>query len=72
MASRHSLFVSIAVLAAGASVAVAQEAVKPLKVTAVEFTSTPAPAAALEMTQPYTRSEAIITLADGSLTPVVG
>lgn len=37
-----------------------------LKVVAVEFTATPAPANALEMALPYTRSEAIITLADGS------
>ncbi len=38
----------------------------PLKVKAVEFTATPAPASALEMTQPYTRSSAVVTLADGS------
>ncbi len=38
----------------------------PLKVKSVEFTATPAPSNVLEMTQPYTRSEALITLADGS------
>jgi secreted PhoX family phosphatase len=37
-----------------------------LKVKAVEFTATPAPANKLEMTQPYTRSQAVVTLADGS------
>lgn len=36
----------------------------PLKVKAVEFTATPAPANALEMTQPYTRSQAVVTLHD--------
>ncbi len=38
----------------------------PLRVKSVEFTATPAPANALEMTQPYTRSQAVVTLADGS------
>jgi uncharacterized protein len=38
----------------------------PLKVTSVEFTPTPAPANDLEMALPYTRSEAVVTLADGS------
>ncbi|MEJ2435585.1 MAG: hypothetical protein P8Y53_21465, partial [Pseudolabrys sp.] len=42
------------------------ETAAPLKVKAVEFTATPAPANALEMTQPYTRSQAVVTLADGS------
>ena len=32
----------------------------------VEFIATPAPSNVLEMTQPYTRSEAMVTLADGS------
>ena len=40
----------------------------PLKVTSVEFTPTPAPANDLEMALPYTRSEAVVTLADGSKT----
>jgi uncharacterized protein len=38
----------------------------PLKVTSVEFTPTPAPANDFEMALPYTRSEAVVTLADGS------
>jgi uncharacterized protein len=38
----------------------------PIEVTAVEFTSTPAPSNAMEMTTPYTRSQALVTLADGS------
>jgi len=38
----------------------------PIKVTAVEFTSTPAPSNVMEMTTPYTRSQAVVTLADGS------
>jgi uncharacterized protein len=37
-----------------------------LKVTSVEFTPTPAPANDFEMALPYTRSEAVVTLADGS------
>jgi hypothetical protein len=35
-------------------------------VKAVDFTATPAPSNMLEMTQPYTRSAAVVTLADGS------
>jgi hypothetical protein len=38
----------------------------PLKVTSVEFTPTPAPANEFEMVLPYTRSKAVVTLADGS------
>jgi len=38
----------------------------PLKVTSVEFTPTPAPTSDLERALPYTRSEAVVTLADGS------
>ena len=38
----------------------------PLTVKSVEFTATPAPSNAMEMAAPYTRSEAIVTLADGS------
>jgi secreted PhoX family phosphatase len=38
----------------------------PLKVKSVDFTATPAPTNTLEMTQPYTRSKAVVTLADGS------
>lgn len=37
----------------------------PLKVRQVEFTPTPAPSNAQEMTTPYTRSSAIVTLANG-------
>ncbi len=39
---------------------------RPLKVKSVQFTATLAPSNVLEMTQPYTRSEAVVTLADGS------
>ena len=39
----------------------------PIVVTSVEFTSTPAPSNALEMIAPHTRSQAIVTLADGSM-----
>jgi secreted PhoX family phosphatase len=38
----------------------------PLKVKSVEFTNTPAPADAMEMAAAYTRSEAVITLDDGT------
>ena len=38
----------------------------PLHVKSVTFTATSAPASVLEMTQPYTRSQAVVTLADGS------
>jgi secreted PhoX family phosphatase len=37
-----------------------------LQVSAVEFTETPAPSSDLEMTNPYTRSAAVVTLADGT------
>jgi hypothetical protein len=39
----------------------------PIAVASVEFTSTPAPSNALEMIAPHTRSQAIVTLADGSM-----
>jgi secreted PhoX family phosphatase len=48
-----------------ASVALAQ-APQPLKIKSIEFTETPAPANALEMAMPYTRSNAVVTLADGT------
>jgi uncharacterized protein len=35
-------------------------------VKSVQFTATPAPSNVMEMTQPYTRSQAVVTLADGS------
>ena len=38
----------------------------PLNVKSVEFTATQAPATVLEMTQPYTHSETVVTQADGS------
>ncbi|MDP2618854.1 MAG: DUF839 domain-containing protein, partial [Hyphomicrobiales bacterium] len=38
----------------------------PLEVTSVAFTSTPAPANTMEMATGYTRSQAIVTLADGT------
>ncbi|MCP5265414.1 MAG: DUF839 domain-containing protein [Burkholderiaceae bacterium] len=39
----------------------------PLEVRSVEFTSTPAPVTREEMAQPYTRSQAVVTLADGTV-----
>jgi secreted PhoX family phosphatase len=66
MTLRALLLASVA-LFAWAQVAPARaQTPAPLKVQSVEFTATPAPANALEMTQPYTRSEAVVTLADGS------
>ncbi|MFO1058510.1 MAG: DUF839 domain-containing protein [Dongiaceae bacterium] len=38
----------------------------PLRVKAVAFTATPAPASDMERVLPYTRSEAVVTLADGT------
>jgi hypothetical protein len=38
----------------------------PIKIASIEFTSTPAPSSMMEMAAPYTRSQAIVTLADGS------
>jgi len=38
----------------------------PLKVVSVEFTATPAPVTRQDMTTAYTRSEAIVTLTDGT------
>ena len=38
----------------------------PIQVTSVEFTATPAPTNAIEMSVPYTRSVAVLTLTDGS------
>ena len=38
----------------------------PLQIKHIRFTATPPPATAMEMTQPYTRSQAVVTLADGS------
>ena len=46
--------------------AFAQATPEPLKVKSVEFTATPAPSNAIEMASPFTRSEAVVTLADGS------
>ncbi|WP_448189981.1 PhoX family protein [Azospirillum sp. sgz301742] len=51
-------------VAAGAFAQVQDPA--PLKVTAVEFTPTPAPASEFEMISAYTASSAVVTLADGS------
>jgi uncharacterized protein len=51
---------------AGLTPALAGEPVEPLAVTAVEFTSTPAPVSEMEMASAYSRSEAIVTLADGT------
>ncbi len=49
-----------------ASAQAGNSAVGALQVKSVEFTATPAPANELEMTVPHTRSEAVITLADGT------
>jgi uncharacterized protein len=45
---------------------IAHAAPAPLKVKSVEFTTTPAPANGFELVNPYTRSSAIVTLADGT------
>lgn len=54
------------VAAAGAEQAAPEQPPAPLKVKLVEFTPTPAPANELEMASAYTRSSAVLTLADGS------
>jgi len=65
MTLRSLLFATTAIAAlALAPAASAGDA--PLKVKSVAFTSTPAPSNALEMATGYTRSEAIVTLADGT------
>jgi len=45
---------------------IAHAAPAPLKVKSVQFTATPAPANGFELVNPYTRSSAIVTLADGT------
>jgi len=69
-AMRLSLFsLPVVLLAFAACGEVTGEAAakdEPLKVTSVAFTPTPAPASVMEMTFPYTRSHAVVTLADGS------
>jgi len=56
----------VAMIACALATAAPAESPAPLHVKSVIFTATPAPANALEMTQPYTRSQAVVTLADGS------
>jgi secreted PhoX family phosphatase len=65
MTIRALLLSGVAACACAVMPALAQTPA-PLKVQSVEFTSTPAPSNTLEMTQPTTRSDAVVTLADGS------
>ncbi len=64
MTMLRALLLTTTALAAASS-AMAGDA--PLKVKSVEFTSTPAPVTRLEMSQAYTTSKAIVTLADGTV-----
>ena len=66
MTIRALLLGSAAAIVCSLSIPAQAQTTPPLTVKAVEFTATPAPANALEMTQPYTRSQAVVTLADGS------
>ncbi|MGO4572760.1 PhoX family protein [Microvirga sp. 2TAF3] len=67
MLRKHLLATTTAALSLVCALpALAQESPAPLKVKAVEFTSTPAPATEMEMATGYTRSEAIVTLEDGT------
>lgn len=63
--SRNALSAAVALaLAAPVSLLPAALAEPSAKVARVEFTSTPAPASATEMTQAYTRSSAVVTYTD--------
>ncbi len=66
MTMRAFLLGGVAMVGCALVMPVQAETPAPLKVKSVEFTPTPAPTNALEMTQPYTRSQAVVTLADGS------
>lgn len=66
MSLRTVLLMSVAIVSFSADASWSQHATPQLKVRSVEFTSTPAPSTTLEMTQPFTRSEAIVTFADGA------
>jgi len=66
MTMRAVLPGGVAMIACALAAPVPAESPAPLHVKSVTFTATPAPANALEMTQPYTRSWAVLTLADGS------
>ncbi|MEJ2626775.1 MAG: DUF839 domain-containing protein [Pseudolabrys sp.] len=66
MTLRACLLGSAALIGCALAIPAHAQTATPLKVKAVEFTATPAPADTLEMTQPYTRSQAVVTLADGS------
>lgn len=69
MTLRGLLSGSTAIIAVIASVAQAgTPEPAPVKATSVEFTPTPAPSSTLEMTAPYTRSAAVVTLSDGTKT----
>ena len=62
----HILFMPILILGSLLAVPGHADSPKPIKVKTIEFTSTPAPSNTMEMTNPYTRSQAVVTLPDGS------
>jgi hypothetical protein len=62
----HILFMPILILGSLVAVPAHADSPKPIKVKTIEFTSTPAPSNTMEMTNPYTRSQAVVTLPDGS------
>jgi uncharacterized protein len=66
MNTRAVLLCTTMLVAAALSYPAQAQTTAPLVVKSVEFTATPAPANAIEMTVPYTRSKAMITLADGT------
>jgi hypothetical protein len=66
MTIRTFLLGTTMLVAAALTSAAHAQSVAPLKVKSVEFTATPAPANSMEMAAPYTRSEAVVTLADGT------
>ena len=62
----HILFMPILILGSLLAIPAHADSPKPIKVKTIEFTSTPAPSNTMEMTNPYTRSQAVGTLADDS------
>ena len=66
MTMRAFLLGGVAMIASATATPAAAQGPAALHVRSVTFTATPAPASVLEMTQPYTTSQAVVTLADGS------
>jgi uncharacterized protein len=65
MTLRSIFYASIAVLGSLLAAAHAGDPT-PIKITSIEFTPTPPPSNTMEMAAAYTRSQAIVTLADGT------